>query len=144
MSLKIGSVENSYQPNFDKGSSHNHIYLGDSAIPKPADTAVQKAFDTAGKVIESTGDLLTAPGRWLKDMQQNWFGYMIIVAIILSSITFLYWMLRLYCYRSRNKLSKKNFIELATTLAKANGTGQRPSSLSASDLAIISTESVRR
>jgi hypothetical protein len=137
MSFKIGSVETNYQPNFDKGSSHNHIYLGDSAIPKSPDTAVQKAFDTAGKVIESTGDLLTAPGRWLKDMQQNWFGYMILLAIILSAVTFLYCMLRLYCYRNRNKLSTTNLIELATTLAKTNSPGQRPSSLAGSDLAII-------
>ena len=57
--------------------------------------------DTASKVIESGGDIATAPVTWLKDMQQNWLMYMIAVAVILSTITFLYCVLRLCIARKK-------------------------------------------
>ena len=118
MEFKVGSSDIHYNQNMDDGSSNSRIYIGDSAIPKPKETVVQKALNAAGNVIEGGGELLTTPVFWLKDMQKNWFGYMVIVAIILSTITFLYCVIRFYLGRNRNRASKANLFQLATVLAQ--------------------------
>ena len=95
------------------------VYIfGDSAIPKPKETVVQKAPKVAGNIIEGGGELLTTPVFWLKDMQKNWFGYMVIVAIILSTITFLYYVIRFYLCRKQKSESKTNLFQIASVSGK--------------------------
>ena len=69
MAFNVGNSEVAYEQNVDRHSNNNNIYLGDAAIPKTAEAVVQKAFNTAGKVIETSGDILSTPAVWLKDMQ---------------------------------------------------------------------------
>ncbi|CAF4425167.1 unnamed protein product, partial [Rotaria magnacalcarata] len=73
-----------------KEGGNAKLILGDTALFKAADTPVQTALKAAGKAIESGSDLIAAPALWLKDMQKNWLMYMIIAAIILLIIAFLY------------------------------------------------------
>jgi hypothetical protein len=133
MAFKIGNSEVAYEQNVDRYSNNNNIYLGDSAIPKTADTVVQKAFNTAGKVIESSGDILSAPAVWLKDMQKNWFGYMTLIAITLSAIVFIYLAFRFHWRRKTNGVSTSHLVELATAIVNKNGAGQRLSSSTTSN-----------
>lgn len=134
MVFKIGTSDVNYKQNMEDGSSNNNIYIGDSAIPKPKETVVQKAFNAAGNVIEGGSELLTAPAFWLKDMQKNWFGYMIIVAIILSTITFLYCVIQFYLRRKQTSESKTNLFQLATVLAAKTGNEMKQYPLSLSNL----------
>ncbi|CAF1657314.1 unnamed protein product, partial [Adineta ricciae] len=46
----------------------------------PVQAVMNSAGKTASKIIESGGDLLTAPVVWLKDMQQNWVMYMVVLS----------------------------------------------------------------
>jgi hypothetical protein len=113
MAVQAGNVKILYKQNIKYGSN-NGINLGDSALPKVNDTPVHTAFKAAGKIIESGADLIAAPVVWLKDMQKNWLTYMIIVAIILLSIAFLYCVIRSYFGRKQNNWSVGNLIELAS------------------------------
>ncbi|CAF4797395.1 unnamed protein product, partial [Rotaria socialis] len=73
-----------------KEGGNAKIILGDTALSKAADTPVQTALKAAGKAIDSGSDLIAVPALWLKDMQKNWLIYMILPAIILLTIAFLY------------------------------------------------------
>ncbi len=52
------------------------INICDTAIKASTETVAQEVVTTVGKtankVIESGGDIVNAPGVWLKDIQQNW------------------------------------------------------------------------
>jgi hypothetical protein len=110
------------------------IALGDSALFKAVDTPVQKALKAAGKVIESGSDIITAPALWLKDMQKNWLTYMVVAAIILVTIAFLYCAIRSYFSRKGNNSSIGNLIQLASMFANKNDKVQGPLPLSISKL----------
>jgi hypothetical protein len=116
MSIKIGTSDVSNILKIGSHSGNNEVKLGDTAMAKPNETAVQKGIRAVGNVIESGSEVLTAPARWLKDIQNNWFGYMIVLAIILSTVTFLYCVVRFHLLRRRNSTSKSNLIELASVL----------------------------
>jgi hypothetical protein len=116
MSIKIGTSDVSNILNIGPHSGNNELKLGDTAMAKPNETAVQKGIRAVGNVIESGSEVLTAPARWLKDMQNNWFGYMIVLAIILSTVAFFYCVVRFHLLRRRNSTSKSNLIELASVL----------------------------
>ena len=90
MSFKFNISDVIYTPNGGFHGDNNEMKLGDSSMYRPKETAVQKVVKAAGNVIESGSEILTELARWLKDMQTNWFGYMLILAIILSTTTFLY------------------------------------------------------
>ena len=83
-------------------------------------TAVQKVMDSVGKttsqVIQSGGDILTAPAIWLKEIQQNWLSYMIVTAIILSILTFFYCTVCFYLNRKKNNSFNGTLIELAKVI----------------------------
>ena len=122
MSFKIGTSDVVNQLTFGSNSGHNEIRLGDKALAKQNETAVQQAIRAAGNIIESGSDILTAPARWLKDMQNNWFGYMIILAIILSTVTFLYCAVRSHLLRRRDDTSTSKLVQLATVLKNTHST----------------------
>ena len=122
MSFKIGTSDVVNQVNFGSHSSNNEIKLGDKALAKQNETAVQQVIRAVGNVIESGSDVVTAPGRWLKDMQNNWFGYMVILAIILSTAAFLYCVVRFYLLRRRDDAGTSQLIQLAAILKNADPT----------------------
>lgn len=116
MSFKIGSSEVSNNQHVGENANSNSMNLGDSAIMKPTNTVVHRVFDAAGQLIESGSDVLSAPAHWLKDIQSNWFGYMIILAIIVGSITFFYCIVRYNLRRKANASLTNNMVQLATIL----------------------------
>ena len=115
IAFKVGNSDIIYKQDIKSGSNNN-LNLGDSAIAKVKQTPVQRSFDAAAKVIEGGADILTAPAVWLKDMQQNWLSYMVVAAIILLSIAFLYCVVRSYFARKSNNLSLNNLAQLATII----------------------------
>ncbi|CAF1539035.1 unnamed protein product [Adineta ricciae] len=93
----------------------------------PVQAVMNSAGKTASKIIESGGDLLTAPVVWLKDMQQNWVMYMVVLVIILGSIAFLYCAFLFCCNRKKkNSTDQNQLIELAKIIGNKIGTTQSP------------------
>ena len=122
MSFKFGTSDVVNTLNVGSHSGNNEMKLGDTALAKQNETAVQKAIRSLGNVIESGSDVLTAPARWLKDMQSNWFGYMVILAIILSTAAFLYCVVRFHLLRRRDDTGTSQLIQLAAILKNADPT----------------------
>ena len=106
--------------------SYNNINLGDSTISKMSDKRVNTAFKAAGKIVESGADLISAPVTWLKDMQQNWLVYMILIAIILITTAFLYCAVRSFFSTKRSGCSANSLIEMVTAVANRNQRMQIP------------------
>src|SRR5437868_6883530 len=107
MAILVGTSKTEYSMNVKGDAKDIKINIGDTAIKaSKTETAAQEVISTVGKtaskVIASGGDILSVPGAWLKDMQQNWFTYMILVAIILSCMVFLYCTVCYYCNRKKN------------------------------------------
>ena len=130
MAFKIGNSEVLYQQ-VNKGSaSNNQLAIGDAALTRPNDTAVQTVMRTTGntvnRFIESAGDIITVPAVWLKDIQENWLSYMIVAAIILFSIAFLYCACCSFFNWKKNNGSSNNLLELAKVISNKNGTLQQP------------------
>ncbi|CAF3218232.1 unnamed protein product [Rotaria sp. Silwood2] len=117
------------------------MLIGDKAIEASTDTAVQTvikaAGQTAGNVIEGGGTIITAPAIWLKDIQQNWLTYMIVAAIILLCISFLYCSVCSYLNQKKDNGSNNNLLELAKVFSNKNGILQQPLALSATNLPSI-------
>ncbi|CAF1429894.1 unnamed protein product [Adineta steineri] len=136
MAILIGNQKNEIEQKIKNGSNNN-INLGDSALPKIHDTPVQTAFKSANKIIESGTDIITAPAVWLKDMQKNWLSYMVVLAVMLITGTFLYCTIRSYFKRksnnnnNNNNWSIGNLVELATMFSNKNALLQTPFSLPA-------------
>ena len=132
--MGFGTSRTSVDPSIQGSGSHNVIAVGDSALKGQNGTAVQDLINTvgktAGKVIESGGDILTAPGTWLKDLQQNWLAYMVVAAIILSIIVFFYCSFCFYFNRKKNNSSTSNLLELAQIINSKNGILQQQIPLS--------------
>lgn len=121
MVSRIGSSELIYKQENQKGANGNQLNIGDSALKLLNNTPIQQVMDSAGKsaskIIQTGGDLLAAPGVWVKDMQKNWLLYMVLAAIILSSITILYCVVNSYFYRKKSPRYDNNFIEMFKVLS---------------------------
>jgi hypothetical protein len=82
-----------------------------------------EGLKTANTILRDGSDLLGAPSRWVKDMQQNWFAYILITAIILICILFLYCIIRYHCSRQKKGLlDTSRLTELATIMASIKPT----------------------
>ena len=81
---------------------------------------VDKVVATAGKIIESGGDIITAPAAWLKSMQRNWLIYLVLIAIIMVCAVFLYCSICYYVNRHANSSFNNNLIELANVISNKN------------------------
>ncbi|CAF3682026.1 unnamed protein product [Rotaria socialis] len=125
-----------------KEGGNAKIILGDTALSKAADTPVQTALKAAGKAIDSGSDLIAVPALWLKDMQKNWLIYMILPAIVLLTIAFLYCAVRSYFMRRGNNSSMGNLIELASVIANKNSALQTQLPLSGTKLSSASPSTV--
>ena len=123
-SRKYCSLLKSIDPSIKGTGSNNQILLGDSALKLKNGTIVQDMMETAGKtvnkVIESGGDIITAPAVWLKDMQQNWLTYMVVAAIILSILLFFYCLFCNYLPRKKSSSSSNSLIKLAEIISHPN------------------------
>ena len=141
MALIIGTSDNTYKLNVKGAASNVKMSIGAEALKPRADTAAQAVIKTAGKtaskVIESGGELITAPAVWLKDMQQNWLMYMVVAAIIMGSIAFLYCVVCFRLNRNKNNQARSTMIELAQTLSNKTRALQQLPSLSAPSLAVL-------
>jgi hypothetical protein len=120
MAFKIGNVDNSYNMNIRGDAKDVNVHIADS-MKKLNDTPTRMVMDAAGrtasKVIQSGGDILTAPAVWLKDMQQNWLSYMAIVAVIVGSVAILYCAFLIHCNRKKNNQAQNHIIELSKIMS---------------------------
>lgn len=133
----MGNIFKTYQQT-NKSSSNNNMAVGDVAIEQENETAVRKVIDSAGKtvskVMESGGDILAAPGVWIKDIQQNWYWYMLFGAIIALSLGFIYCSFRCYLNRKKTNVSNSNLLELAKIISSKGNVVQQQLPLSVIDL----------
>ncbi|CAF1597388.1 unnamed protein product [Adineta ricciae] len=68
-------------------------------------------------------------------MQENWLSYMIVIAIIIGSIAFLYCAFLFYCNRMKSGATQSQLIELTKIIGeKIIPTPQRPPSSAISPL----------
>lgn len=129
--MGIGNSKTLVDPVIKGSGSHNQINLGDSVMKLANNTtAVQNLMNTvrqtASRVIESGGDIITASGAWLKDMQKNWLSCITVSAIILSILAFFYRSFRSYLNRKNSNASDSSLIELANIISsKSNIVQQR-------------------
>lgn len=130
--MGIGNSNTSIESSIKGSGSNNEILLGDLSLKPKNGTIVQGVMETAGKtvnrVIESGGDIITAPAVWLKDMQQNWLTYMVVAAIILSILLFFYCLFCIHLPQKKNHSSSKSLIELAKIISHPNTNLQRQQS----------------
>jgi len=136
--MGIGNSNTNVNPSIYGSGSHKTIAIGDSALKLKNGTAVQDVMKTVGttasKVIESAGDIITAPAMWLKDLQSNWLSYMVVIAIILSILAFFYCAFCFYSNRKTNDSSGNSLIELAKIINNKTGILQQPLPLSVLNL----------
>lgn len=146
MFSRFGNSELIYQQTNKGSASNNHLLIGDSAVKPLNNTPVQKvmsaAGDTASKIIESSGDFITAPAVWLKDIQKNWLTYIVAVAVILLSIVILYFGVCSYFHRKKGNWFNNNLVELAKKLNNQAGISQHPLPLTVSNLPSILTKNL--
>ncbi|CAF1667134.1 unnamed protein product [Adineta ricciae] len=131
MAFIVGNSQskNTYSMSISGDGSDVKFNIMDTAAKAnntPVQAVMNSAGKTASKIIESGGDLLTAPVVWLKDMQQNWIMYMVVLAVILGSIAFLYCAFLFYCNRKTNSTDQNQLIELAKIIGNKIGTAQSP------------------
>jgi hypothetical protein len=136
--MGIGNSNTNVNPSISGSGSHKTIAIGDSAMKLKNGTAVQHVMNTVGatasKIIESGGDIITAPAVWLKDIQNNWLSYMVVTAIILSILAFFYRAFCFYLNRKKSDLSGNSLIELAKIINNKTGILQQPLPLSVLNL----------
>jgi hypothetical protein len=141
MAFKFGTSDISYDMNVQGNNKDVKMQIDGNTLKSSTDNAVQAVMKSAGKsaskIIEGGADIITAPPVWLKDMQQNWLIYMIVAAVIISSIAFLYCAVCSYLNRKKNNLSNNKLAELAKIISNKNGILQQPLSLSAVNLASL-------
>ena len=116
MSFKFDTSDVVYTENVGSHSGNDEMTLGDSSMYRSNETAVQKVVKATGNVIGSGSEILTELARWLKDIQTNWFGYMLILAIILSTATSLYSTVRFYLLCRQNSAATADLIKIAKVL----------------------------
>lgn len=121
--FNFGSSKTVYKMDVKGDGKDVKMLIGDKAIESSTDTAVQTviraAGNTAGKVIEGSGTIVTPPAVWLKDIQENWLLYVIMAAIILSIITFFYCTICSYLRRKNN--SSHSLGELVKVISERSG-----------------------
>ncbi|CAF0876899.1 unnamed protein product [Adineta steineri] len=140
--MGIGNSNTVVDATMTGSGSNNQISVSNLPSKLKNGTAVQDVMNTvgktAGKIIESGGDIITAPAVWLKDIQQNWLSYMIVTAIILSILAFFYCSFTFYSNKKRNNMSNKNLLDFANIISNKNGITQNQLPLS-----LINLPSVR-
>ncbi|CAF1275829.1 unnamed protein product [Rotaria sordida] len=146
MAIIVGNSKTQYAMNIQGDDTDIKINIGDTAIKASTDTAAQEVINkvgkTAGKIIESGGDVITAPALWLKDMQKNWLTYMILATIIFVSIVFLYCTVSYYISRKKNHWASTNLVELAKVISNKGAALQPSLALSASNVTSVAANSM--
>ncbi|CAF0869188.1 unnamed protein product [Adineta steineri] len=141
--MAIGNPNTEVDATISGSGSNNQISVSDLPSKLKNGTAVQDVMNTvgktAGKIIESGGDIITAPAVWLKDIQQNWLTYMIVTAIILPILAFFYCSFTFYLNKKRNNMSNNNLLNFAKTISNKNGTMQNQLPLSLINLPSVSS-----
>ena len=94
-----------------KGNNNNVVQSFNGSDPD----VTSDGLKTANKIFRDGSDLLGAPSRWFNDMQQNWFGYIVVTAIILICVLFLYCIIRDHCSRQQKRRSDiSRLVDLTT------------------------------
>ncbi len=86
---------------------------------------IQGGSDTVTKIVKSGANVITAPVAWLKNIQKNLIVYLTLIAIILLSIIFLYFLIRYQFYHKNNNWSTSNLLELTKIIINNNATLQQ-------------------
>ena len=149
MSFRIGSIENrnTYSMPVSRDAKHVSIYIADGA-QKANQTPVGAVMNTAGKaaskIIDSGVTIISAPATWIKSIQENWLSYMILAAIIIGLIAFLYCACLCHCNPMTSSATQSQLIELTRTIgSKIIPTPQPPplSTISPSNLPYLAQNS---
>ena len=145
MAVFVGNSKTEYEMTISGDAKDVRINVGDGAIAA-SKTQTREVMDTVGKtaskLIESGGDILTAPAVWLKNIQANWSLYIIVVAIILLCIVFLYCTVRYHLNQKKNIWSVNNLTELAQVIGNAGNALQRQIPLPTNNLLCRPSNSV--
>ncbi|CAF0876881.1 unnamed protein product [Adineta steineri] len=141
--MGIGNSNTDVDAKISGSGSNNHISVSDLPSKLKNDTAVQDVMNTvgktAGKIMASGGDIITAPAVWLKDIQQNWLSYMIVTAVILSILAFFYCSFKFYLNKKQSNMSNNNLLDFAKIINNKNGTMQNQLPLSLINLPSVSS-----
>jgi hypothetical protein len=116
MSFRFDTSDVVYTENVGFHSGNNEIKLGDSSMYRPNETAVQRFVKAGGNVIGSGSKIPTALARWLRDIQTNLFGYMLILVIVLLTTTSQYRVVRFYLLCRQNIAARADLIKIAELL----------------------------
>ena len=123
--LSIDDWDSSSHQSVSVSGQSNQVLVGDAAMKHANGTAVQKVIECVGKtaspVIESGGDIITAPAVWLESIQQNWLAGMIVIAIILPILTFFSCTVCFSLHRKKNNSFNSSLIELFQVIGNKDG-----------------------
>lgn len=100
----------------NSGISVNLVPLNATATDTPVQEVMKSAGKATSKVIGSGGDILAAPGVWMKNIQANWPTIMVCGTIIMLCVVFFYCVLRRKFLRSQYGQNSNNFVDLARIL----------------------------
>ena len=78
------------------------------------DSTESHGLNVANAVLRDGAELLGAPARWIKDMQQHWLAYVVCAAVIMVCLLVFYCIVRVAWAR------RSNSTDLATILAMKN------------------------
>lgn len=98
-------------------------FFGDGHLNTMTNT-FEKVVAIADKVSESSADTITTPANWLKSIEKNWLIYLVLVAIIMACIVFLYCSICYYLNRHANSSFNNNLIELANVISNNSDVSQ--------------------
>jgi hypothetical protein len=118
MDFNIASNKKVLVPNIQVHGNNNKLSLS----PDKSDPDVHsEGLKTVNTILRDGSDMLGAPSRWMKDMQQNWLTYIIASAVILFCILFFYCIIRYRCSRSQKSRSDTpGLSDLATVMTLKN------------------------
>lgn len=87
------------------------LNVGDVALAKNAQSPGRTLMKTTSGLIDSGGELIQAPFKWLKNVQENFLIYLICAVVICVSVIYSYCMVRRFllggllssiCFSSRS------------------------------------------
>ena len=121
--LNVASNKRVFNPSLKVKGNNNNVSLW----PDRSDLDIKSdGLKTVNTVLQDGSDLLGTPARWLKDMQQNWLIYMVVIAIILVCVLFLYFIIRCHCLRGRKSSTKTSCIAKLRAIMASNNTIASP------------------
>ncbi|UJR11539.1 hypothetical protein I4U23_015719 [Adineta vaga] len=104
LEFNAGSNKKVLKPRIHISGNNNNLSLWADKSDKDTDS---NGLKTVNSVLKDGSDLLGAPGRLANSIQQNWFVYLILIAVILVCILLLYCIIRYHCSKKASCLKKQ-------------------------------------